>query len=195
MLFFPLPVPTIQESARSEATPEAAMKRSLKEGATAPDFTLPGVDGKPVRLSAILAKGPVVLVFYRGAWCPYCNLQLNTYQKALSRFKAKGAVLVAVSPQLPEKGEEIIKKNQLAFPVLSDRGLAVARSYGLVFKAPANYTFLPEFNGDASGELPLASTFVIGRDRKILKAFGDPDYKKRASVEELLAALPDIPKD
>ncbi|MBL0211576.1 MAG: AhpC/TSA family protein [Holophagaceae bacterium] len=194
MFAIPMPVPAIQETARPETTPEAAMKRSLKEGALAPDFTLPGADGKPVALSALLAKGPVILAFYRGAWCPFCNVQLGSYQKALARFQAKGATLVAVSPQVPEKGEAMAQKHQLTFPVLSDLGLKVARSYGLVFKAPANYTFLPEFNGDASGELPLAATFVIGQDRRILKAFGDPDYKQRASVEDLLAALPNQDK-
>ncbi len=192
MLFIPMPVPTLQKAARAENTPEAAMIRALKAGAMAPDFTLPGADGKPVKLTALLLNGPVILTFYRGAWCPFCNLQLNTYQKALGRFQAKGATLVAVSPQLPEKAEVTIQKNQLTFPVLTDLRLTVARSYGLVFKAPANYTFLPEFNGDASGELPLAATFVIGRDRQILKAFIDSDYKSRASVEELLAALPDL---
>ncbi len=190
----PMPPPAVQEALRAEATPEAAALRALKEGAMAPDFTLPGADGKPVTLSALLARGPVILTFYRGAWCPFCNAHLNGFQKALGRFQARGATLVAVSPQLPEKGELSIQKNQLTFPVLSDRGLKVARAFGLVFKAPANYTFLPEFNGEASGELPLAATFVIGRDRRILKAFADPDYRKRAGVEEVLAALPDPPR-
>jgi peroxiredoxin len=190
MLLPPIPPPIQEAAAPSATTPEAAALRALKEGAQAPDFTLADAEGRPAQLSALLARGPVILVFYRGAWCPFCNRQLSGYQQALDRFQARGATLVAVSPQRPEKGALSVQKNQLAFPVLSDPGLKVARAFGLVFKAPAAYGFLPEFNGDASGELPLAATYVIGPGRRILKAFVDPDYRKRAGVEDLLAALP-----
>lgn len=181
--------PPAQIQTRPGTTAAEAVQRALKEGAV-PNFTLPGVDGKPVSLASLLAKGPVVLVFYRGGWCPYCNTQLAGYQKGLERIQAKGATLVAVSPQLPERSATLAEKKGLQFPVLSDVGLKVARTFGLVFQAPANYGgFLPEFNGDASGELPLAATYVIGRDGRILRAFMDQDYKNRASLEDILVAL------
>lgn len=184
-----LQAPPAQIQSNPGTTPAEAVRRALKEG-QAPGFSLPGVDGKPVSSAALLAKGPVVLVFYRGGWCPYCNVQLAGYQKGLDRIQAKGATLVAVSPQLPEKSAALTEKKELRFPVLSDVGLKVARSFGLVFRAPANYGFLPEFNGDPSGELPLAATYVIGQGGRILKAFVDQDYKNRASLEDILAALP-----
>jgi peroxiredoxin len=178
-----------QVQTRPDSPSAEAEKRALKVG-LAPSFSLPGRDGGRVSLASLLDKGPVVLVFYRGAWCPYCNTQLAGYQQGLNRILAKGATLVAVSPQLPEKSASMAEKGELRFPVLSDVGLKVARSFGLVFKAPASYGFLPDYNGDSSGELPLAATYVIGKDGRILKAFVDQDYKKRASLEDILAALP-----
>ncbi len=109
---------------------------ALGVGATAPDFTLPDVDGTSVRLSDLLGHGPVVVVFYRGAWCPYCYLQLRAYHRLLPQLKASGASLVAISPQLPDGSLSTQEKGSLEFPVLSDVGLVVAKAFGVAYPVP-----------------------------------------------------------
>ena len=202
--------PSPQASASSPTDPKAIFKKATEdlarsgqaerakhEGAKAPDFALPDSKGHTVRLSNLLAKGPVVLTFYRGGWCPYCNLQLRSYQKALGEIHSLGAELVAVSPQLPDKTLSTVEKAELSFPVLSDLGNRVARSYGLVFRVsdevvPIYKQFgidLEASNGDKSHELPMPGTYVIDRDGTIRSAFVDADYTKRLPVERLLESL------
>ena len=113
---------------------------ALKPGELAPDFTLPDATGRPVKLSERLKAGPVVLKFYRGGWCPYCNLELRAYQKALPELAAVGAQLIAVSPESPDNSLSTKEKNALAFSVLSDRGGATARAYRLAFGRPPTPT-------------------------------------------------------
>src|SRR6266576_5180021 len=143
-----------------------AAENALKEGEQAPDFTLPDARGNAVRLSHLLRQGPVVLTFYRGAWCPYCHLALRAYQQALPQLQAGGATLVAISPQTPHHSRAMAEKLKLTFALLSDMGNQVARQFGLVFtideavraahkQVCAN---LPAFNGDNSWELPMAGT-------------------------------------
>ena len=108
-------------------------ERALKAGATAPDFILPDVHGNKVKLSTLLAKGPVVLSFYRGGWCPYCNLELRALQQVLPQLKQLGATLVAISPQTPDESLSTSEKNALSFPVLSDQASTVASSFGITF--------------------------------------------------------------
>lgn len=179
-----------------EVAMSGAVERAMKVGATAPDFTLPDATGKQVALSEMLKQGPVVLTWYRGAWCPYCNLQLRAYQDALPEMKAMGAQLIAVSPQLPSNDLTSKEKQELAFAVLSDAGNTAARQYGLVYRMPKDVQTvltgkldLPKLNGDNSWELPLAATYIIGTDRKVTYAFVDSDYRKRAEPEAILAAL------
>lgn len=175
-------------------------KHGLQAGQLAPDFTLPDAAGQPVRLAGLLQAGPVVLVFYRGNWCPYCNVQLRVYNQALPRFQAHGATLVAVSPQTPELTQLTAEEKELHFPVLSDVGNAVARQYGLAYQVGgAVYDTLhgvgidlAAHNGDASGELPLTGTFVIARDGHIAWATVEADFKQRpdpALIVEALAKL------
>ena len=178
----------------AEPSPEQRAERSaLKAGQTAPDFTLPGVDGKPAKLSVFLKKGPVVLTFYRGGWCPYCNAQLKSYQDALPAIQGAGATLVAVSPQLPDRSVMVAARHELAFPVLSDVGNKVAKSFGLTFvlegEMASRYAFLADYNGAGPLELPLPATYVIGRDGKILFAFVQADYKQRLAAADLVKAL------
>jgi peroxiredoxin len=145
----------------------------------------------------VLADGPVVLVFYRGAWCPYCNLQLAAVQSALPDIRAAGAALVAVSPQTPDQSLTLAERHALEFPVLSDPRNAVARDYGLVFTQSAAATAtsrrlgveLVDFNGDDSNTLPAASTFVIDEDSVIRFASVSGDYRWRVGPDEVLAAL------
>ena len=174
-----------------------AFAGALRVGDRAPGFRLPDARGGDVALDDLLARGPVVLVFYRGAWCPYCNLQLAAFQSAVADIRAAGAELLAVSPQTPDQSLTVAERHALEFPVLSDVGTAVARDYGLVFTQSEASTAasrqlgieLADFNGDDSNTLPAASTFVIGEEGVIRFASVSGDYRWRVGPEEVLAAL------
>ena len=141
----------------------------LKVGDHAPTFSLSNAKNNVVGLTECLAKGPVVLVFYRGTWCPYCNLQLKTYQDILPELKKAGANFIAISPQTPDNSLSIKEKNELKFEVLSDPGNMISRKYTTVFKngdAPvqAMQELDIDFNSfyaDDSGELPVPAVFVL----------------------------------
>ena len=172
------------------------IERAKKMGDRAPDFSLQNQKGEQVSLASMLEDGPVVLLWYRGGWCPYCNLTLRAYQDRLEDFSQRGATLVALTPELPDKSLSTAQKEELRFQVLSDVGNAVARDYGVVFEltegVKANYEQafgLSRYNGDDSGELPLAATYVIGRDGVIRWAFLDADYRNRAEPADVIEAL------
>ncbi|MBX3358919.1 MAG: redoxin domain-containing protein [Phycisphaeraceae bacterium] len=187
----------VYEEGIREIAASGVLESALKVGASAPDFTLMSAAGPPVRLAELLKSGPVVLTWYRGGWCPYCNLQLRTYQESLADFKAAGgAHLVAVSPQMPDSSLSTQEKNLLEFAVLSDPGNSVAHQYGVAYRLPESVVNafkgrldMPRFNGDDSWELPLPVTYVIGKDSRIAYAFIDADYRKRAEPADILAAL------
>jgi peroxiredoxin len=172
---------------------------ALGVGDRAPTFRLPDARGGEVALDALLAGGPVALVFYRGAWCPYCNLQLAAFQAALPDLRAAGATLVAVSPQTPDQSLTLAERHALEFPVLSDAGNATARAYGLVFTQSDAATGalhglgvdLADFNGDDTNTLPAPSVFVIGQDGVIRFAAVSGDYRWRVGPDEVMAALRD----
>lgn len=169
-------------------------KTALAEGAKVPTFTLPDAHGKPVSSADLLAKGPIVLTFYRGGWCPFCNAQLAEYQERLSDITSRGAQLVAVSPQTPDNSLSTTEKETLAFTVLSDMNNTMARQFGIVYTVPpsaeAMYRpILSKANGNDSNELPLAATYVIAGDGTIVYRFIDSDFRRRASVDDLVAAL------
>ena len=174
-----------------------ARENAIGGGDRAPEFTLPDAQGKPVSLSALLQRGPAVVSFYRGGWCPYCNMQLRAYQAILPQITALGARLVAISPQLPDGSLSTAEANALTFAVLSDTGNAVARRFGLVYALPqelrdamlANNKGLPGINGDESWELPVPATYVIGQDRRVALAHVDVDYCRRLEPEAILTAL------
>jgi peroxiredoxin len=170
--------------------------RALKTGAKAPDFILKNAEGQPTRLSELLKKGPVVLTWYRGGWCPYCNLALAALTEKMPEIAAAGGQLVALTPELPEHADETAKKNKLPFEVLSDVGNRVAREYGVVFKmtpevaaAMQKGAKLHERNGDASDELPLGAAYVIAPDGTVTYAFLDADYRNRAEPARLVDVL------
>lgn len=169
----------------------------IKIGETLPAFKLSGAVGKAVSSAELLKEGPLVLVFYRGSWCPYCNLNLRYLEKNLARMEKKGAQLVAISPETPDQSLSTKEKNDLKFPVLSDPGNVYARKLGLVFKLPENLVSvyrgfgidLKKSNGDESWELPLAATFIVDSKGVIKERFVDEDYKKRMDPEDILKAL------
>lgn len=173
------------------------IEKALKAGDRAPDFTLPNPSGRPVSLGGLLRTGPAVVTFYRGGWCPYCNLQLRAYQQVLGKITSLGGKLVAISPQLPDGSLSTAEMNKLSFDVLSDVGNHVARSFGLVYPLPdelraaltSNNKALPGINGDNSWELPLPATYVIAPDRKIVLAEIELDYRERLEPEAIIAAL------
>lgn len=172
-------------------------EQALGVGDAAPDFTLPDARGGDTRLSDLLADGPVILNFYRGSWCPYCNLELRAYQRELPRIKAKGASVAAISPMLPDGSLSQSEKESLEFAVLSDVGLEVSDAFGLVFvldpRIKGAYiergNDLARYNGDPSFRLPVPATYVIGADGRIVYAYVDADYRLRADPEDAIAAL------
>lgn len=182
-----------------DAVAEAGIvEKALTSGDKAPDFTLSSAMDEKVTLSEELKKGPVVLTWYRGGWCPYCNIQLAAYQRILPQIEELGGQLIAVSPELPDKSLSTTEKNGLRFKVLSDVNLDVAREYGLVFELTpevaelySGFFSMEEYNGTEanSRELPLAATYVIGEDGKVAYAFAEADYTLRAEPSEILDAL------
>ncbi len=172
----------------------AAAKTS---GDAAPDFVLPNVRGGSLSLGEALADGPVVLSFYRGSWCPFCNLELNALQQRLPDMRACDARLIAVSPEKPDASLSHAEKLDLEFDVLSDPGNRVANEYGLVMSVHESLRplylewgiDLPAANGDDRHELPVPATYVIDRDGLIRAAHVDKDYTKRMEPEDILAAL------
>lgn len=170
---------------------------ALKAGAKAPEFSLPDPQGHLVSLSDLLHEGPVVVTFYRGSWCPFCNLQLRAYQKALPEIEELGTQLVAISPQTPDNSLTIVEKAELAFPVLSDKGNQVARQYGLVFKLSAALqeaqkafgSDITKFNGDDSWELPMPGVFIIDQEGIIRFASADPNWMNRVEPTTILEQL------
>ncbi|WP_200252499.1 peroxiredoxin-like family protein, partial [Lamprobacter modestohalophilus] len=189
----------MQRAAEDLAT--AMPEPGLAVGTQAPDFNLPNAFGERVRLSDLLAEGPVVLTFYRGAWCPYCNLQLRALQQSLPEIEARGAQLVAVTPQLPDKSREQVEDDGYAFEVLSDLDDRVMQAYDLYFEVPADLDAvyrerlgldLAEYNGPDRRVLPVPATFVIDGDGVIRAAFADVDYRKRMEPAAIIAALDQV---
>ncbi|MEM9828997.1 MAG: peroxiredoxin-like family protein [Bacteroidota bacterium] len=172
------------------------MQQAKNEGDQAIDFTLPNAQGQLVSLSDYLNQGSVVLTWYRGGWCPYCNITLRALQQALPKIKAEGANLLALTPELPDKSLSTQEKNELEFEVLTDQDNQVAREYGLVFKLTPEVSelykrnfSLQEYNGNDSDELPLAATYVIDQKGEIRYAFLDAEYRHRAEPEQIIKAL------
>ena len=170
----------------------------LHPGDKAPDFALSNAVGNTVNLYEVLKEKRVVLTFYRGTWCPYCNLMLAQYQSILPEIENAGATLIAISPQTPDESLNIKEKNELKFEVLSDNGNMVARQFTTVFEygekpletmAALGYDF-DSFYADDSRELPIPATFVIEKDGSISFAKSEGgDYRNRVEPEEILNAL------
>jgi peroxiredoxin len=170
---------------------------ALQPGATVHDLTLPDALNQPVRLSDLWRRGPLVLIFYRGGWCPYCNLELRAWQQHLQALKHLGAHLVAVSPQTPDNSLSTAEKNELAFPVLSDSALQAATAFGVAFEMPPELVELyssvgndlPVLNGNGRWVLPVPATYVIDRDGRVVFAHVEADYRERAEPTDVLQAV------
>ena len=170
-------------------------ERAPKVGDRAPDFTLPDQLGRRVSLAGELEQGPVVLIFYRGEWCPYCNVMLRTYGLRAAEFSQRGARLVAVSPQTPDNSLTMAEKHELAFPVLSDQGGEVIGAYGLKYDVSERELYkvagadLDTFNGEGNWILPAPAVFLLDRDGIVRFAVINGDYTQRVEPDEVLAAL------
>jgi len=183
--------------ATAELIASGAADRAKKVGDKAPVFALKDPEGNIVSSSELLKRGPLVVSFYRGVWCPYCNMELQALEAAKPEFEKRGASLVAISPQTPPNSRKSVRQNGLSFPILSDTQGDVGAAFGLRFQLP-DYLIelykglkndLPTFNDDPSWTLPMPARYVIDRDGTILYAEVNPDYTRRPEPEELLPAL------
>jgi peroxiredoxin len=172
-------------------------KSALKTGDRAPAVVLGNARGDTVDVGALLKNGPVIVSFYRGGWCPYCNFELRAFQQILRQIEAAGAALVAISPEKPDNTLSAAEKNALSFEVLSDVGQKVGRAFGLVYDfsdelKSAYKEFgidIPGKNGAEDWALPISATYVIDRDGTIIYAYTDADYRDRAEPADVLEVL------
>ena len=171
--------------------------RARRAGDAAPDVTLSDEDGRRVRLSDLWRDGPLVIVFYRGGWCSYCNLQLRAWQREAGELARLGARLVAISPQTPDNSTKTAEDNQLAFTVLSDSDLEAANGFGLAFTLHPDVveyygsvgTDIPVLNGNGQWVLPVPATYVVDSSGRIRFALIEEDLRRRAEPREILSVI------
>lgn len=191
---YPAEIKRIFAQKTEELLRSGILSRCAKEGDAAPDFILPKEDGSEIQLSEKLKNGPVILSFYRGTWCPYCNLEFQELLSTLPQYRSSGAMILALSPQVINRFEPVA---DAAFEDLCDRGNKVAAKYGLVHPIAREIKKIyegfglkiNEFNGDLNYELPLAATYVVDRDGQIRFAFTSVNYEERAEPRELVSVL------
>ena len=187
----------VMRRATQELIDSGQADRALKAGARAPEFSLPDAKGKLVHSADLLSRGPLVLTFYRGIWCPYCNMDLQAIEEAADQIRALGASLVAVSPQTAPNRRKSERENALSFAILSDHGNALAHSFGLRYRLPDDLIAvykgygndLAVGNGEPSWTLPMPARYVIKTDGVIAYAEVNPDYTKRPDPSELMPVL------
>ena len=171
--------------------------RILPVGATAPSFALPDARGKQVRSEDLLAIGPLIVSFFRGRWCPYCMTELEAWQAAFPEVRSRGALLVAISPQLPRQNDFTIQRHALTVPVLTDAGASVAEAFGIAYSVSESMRLhyrsimvnIPFINGDQTWRLPLPATFLIRQNSTIAFAEAHADHRVRPDPADVLAAL------
>ncbi len=182
----------ISIGAFAQEAPEGLFIRSK-----APDFKATDQNDKEIRLKDLLKEGKVVLVFYRGQWCPYCNRQLSALQDSLQFILDKGATLLAVSPEKSEMVEKTIEKTKAEYSVLHDKDLKIMKAYKVAFEVPENTVTryrnagldLEKLNGENGANLPVPAVYIIDKESTITYRFFDENYKKRPSVKEILDNL------
>lgn len=194
---FPKQKAAVMEQADIELAGRNVLKSALKAGDQAPEFSLPDATGRSVSLAETLRHGPVIVSFYRGGWCPYCNLELRAYQRILPEIRNLGGQLLAISPQSPDQSLSTQEKNALAFPVLSDVQNEAARSFGILFTLsdPLQKLYtelghgLDMINASKEWVLPVPATYVIGSSGRIVLHHLDIDYRTRLEPTTALDAL------
>jgi len=186
---------TLQEGAQQIAS-LGIEQLALRTGDRCPGFRLDNAQGQEITSEQLLEK-PLVISFYRGAWCPYCNLEIRALSERLPEIRASGAELIAVTPQLPEKSQQQVSTANLEFEVLSDPGNGLARQFGLVFTLPESLrplyqawgVDLPAYNGDDSFELPVPATYIVDPEGRIRYHFVDSDYTRRLEPAVIVEQL------
>ncbi len=186
----------IMAEALQELKATNIMAKAPKLGDTLPDGQFLNLT-EETTLYKLLGDKPAIITFYRGEWCPYCNVQLQSYSSKIKEINELGANLIAISPELPESSSVTIKKGDLKFSILSDVDNKYAKNLGIVFKINEELKELygqfgidlDKNQGNHSWELPLAATFIVDKDKKITYSFIEVDYKKRAKIEDLLEEL------
>jgi peroxiredoxin len=193
----PAEIHPIMERATAELIASGQAARAVKAGDRAPRFRLTDQDGNKVSSAELLARGSLIVSFYRGVWCPYCNIELRALNEVLPEIQALGANVVAISPQVASNSRKSVRDNHLSFPVLSDSRNETAAAFGLRFNLP-DYLIelykklkndLPAFNGDPSWTLPIPARYVIGQDGVVLYSEVNPDYTHRPDPSEMLPVL------
>jgi len=172
-------------------------ENSIQVGGQIPEFSLPNAYNKKINSKEILRDGKMILAFYRGSWCPYCNLELKFLQDNITRIKEKNAVLVAVSPQTPDHSLTMAEKNNLDFEVLTDHNNELAKKLGIVFQLqdfvlPYYNNLgidLSAFNNNDENTLPVPAVFVVDENSKVIYRFLDVNYMSRVDVEDLIQVL------
>lgn len=191
----------VMEKGIQQVSASPVMKAAKKTGDKAPDFMLPSSAGPYVQLNERLAQGPVVIVWYRGGWCPYCNLQLAAWERHIKDLQDAGGQLIAISPELPDSAMSTAERHKADYTVLSDTGAVVARSYGIVYALPeevakiyAQALNLEAYNGNKRMEMPLSATYVIDKEGVIRYSFLEADYRKRAEPSEVIEVVKKLAK-
>jgi peroxiredoxin len=169
----------------------------LAEEAQFPDFMLPNSEGRLVSLSGLLARGPVIVQFFRGEWCPYCRLMLDALVTALPEIEALGATLIALTPDTGAAAHDAKANHSAAFDVLSDVDCGVGLAAGVVFRLPPLYKArlitvgldIPDRHGNQAWFLPIPAVFLLDRDGRVAWRFADVDFTHRAGPERIIAAL------
>lgn len=187
----------VMERATAELIASGQAGRAIKAGDRAPHFNLKDQNGDDVSSASLLTKGPLVVTFYRGVWCPYCNIELQAINEVLPEIQAYGANVVAISPQTPVNSRKSVRTNELGFPVLSDVNGQTGADFGLRFGLPdylvALYrnlkNDLPAFNNDPSWTLPMPARYVIGQDGIVLYSEVNPDYTRRPDPSDMFPVL------
>lgn len=177
-----------------------AAKNALKVGDMMPAFELPNAKNETIKSVDLLKDSNLIVVFYRGDWCPYCNLYLKRLQENNQEFIKNGGKLVAISVENPDSSLSVTEKNKLEFEVLSDKNLDLARKFKLVYELPQETdekykgfgVDLVKDNGTAKPELPISATYIVNKKGEITYAFLDPDYKKRLDADVIIAELKKI---
>jgi peroxiredoxin len=197
--FIPSEFAAIMDRAIDDLIKSGVRKSAVKLNEHIPQFTLFDTDGVLHSATELLQAGPLVVSFYRGSWCPYCNIELRDLQAALPKIKDLGASVIGISPELPERQLETKETNELGFPILHDPGNQVAKLFGIVYELPPDLLAvyrelghdLAHVNGTSSAtELPLPATFLVAQSGRVSLAYIDEDYARRLSTDDILAILP-----
>ena len=195
--YVPADTQAIHQRAIEELRAGGLEQHALKPGDAAPGFELPDQNGVMLRSAELLSRGPLVVLFLRGRWCPFCVATVEAWNESLSLVKEAGASLVSISPMTVKHAFFMHDQHKLGFPLLSDAGNRVARQFGLVYRVPEyqqeiyakTFVNLPFLNGDSRWELPMPATYAIGADGGVKFAVASVDYRERPEPADVLREL------